>query len=185
MRQVVSELTMRKVFNYLDLKSFDEARRNKLMFMMLLDTGARISELLNIQVKDIDFHENMILLTRTKISEQRYVMMTEDTKNTLANFILSCDIESYIFINLETRQQLHPDSIQTICSRLKDKLKLDQSITPHKWRHTFATRFIENDGNMFVLSKLLGHHNISTTQIYTHVSMKKVKEEYNKIVRNQ
>jgi site-specific recombinase XerD len=151
---------------------------------MLLDTGLRISELLSIKVKNIDFHENMILVTKTKTREHRYVMMTERTKMLLSQFILSCSIDKYIFINLETRRLLHPDSIQTICKRIKEKLKLDQSITPHKWRHTFATRFIENDGNLFVLQKLLGHHDVSTTQIYTHISMKKVILEYNKIVQN-
>ncbi len=183
-RQVLSELTIRKVFKYLDSLSIDEAKRNKLMFLMLLDTGLRISELLSIKVKNIDFHENMILVTKTKTREHRYVMMTERTKMLLSQFILSCSIDKYIFINLETRRLLHPDSIQTICKRIKEKLKLDQSITPHKWRHTFATRFIENDGNLFVLQKLLGHHDVSTTQIYTHISMKKVILEYNKIVQN-
>ncbi len=183
-RQVLSELTIRKVFKYLDSLTIDEAKRNKLMFLMLLDTGLRISELLSIKVKNIDFHENMILVTKTKTREHRYVMMTERTKMLLSQFILSCSIDKYIFINLETRRLLHPDSIQTICKRIKEKLKLDQSITPHKWRHTFATRFIENDGNLFVLQKLLGHHDVSTTQIYTHISMKKVILEYNKIVQN-
>jgi len=184
-RQVLSELTVRKVFKYLETIDKDEAKRNKLMFMMLLDTGVRISALLNIRIKDINFHENMILITKTKTREQRFVLLTENTKSFLYDYILSCSITEYIFINLETREPLHPDSIQTICQRLQEKLKLDQSITPHKWRHTFATRFIENDGNLFVLSKLLGHRDISTTQTYTHVSMKKVKEEYLKIVQNQ
>lgn len=183
-RQVLTEFTIRKVFKYLDSLKIDEAIRNRLMFMMLLDTGLRISELLSIQVKNIDFHENMILVTKTKTREQRYVIMTEETKMFLSNYILTCSIDKHIFINLDTRKKLHPDSIQTICKRIKEKMKLEQSITPHKWRHTFATRFIENDGNLFVLQKLLGHHDVSTTQIYTHISMKKVKMEYNKIVQN-
>ena len=62
---------------------------------------------------------------------------------------------------------------------------INQSITPHKWRHTFVSRFIENDGNQFVLMKLLGHKKITTTQIYVQVSMKKVKKEYMRIFENQ
>ena len=93
-------------------------------------------------------------------------------------------IDQYIFINLTTRELLHDDSIQTICQRIQENAKINQSITPHKWRHTFASRFIENDGNQFVLMKLLGHKKITTTQIYVQVSMKKVKKEYMRIFEN-
>jgi site-specific recombinase XerD len=182
--QILNDRTIAKVFNYLDSTKKQEHKRNKLMFMMLLDTGLRISELLAIRVRDIDFQENIIMTVKTKSKEQRQVLVTDATKSELASFIVTNKIKDHLFINLETREVLHDDSIQTICQRLKEKLNLKQSITPHKWRHTFASRFIDNDGNQFVLMKLLGHKKITTTQLYVQVSMKKTKEEYSRIFEN-
>jgi|LGVE01.1.fsa_nt_gb site-specific recombinase XerD len=182
--QILSDVVIKKVYDFLDSTGTQESVRNKLMFMMLLDTGLRISELLNISIDDINFISNIVRASKTKNKEHRQVLITDSTKNMLLEFIGTNKIKSYIFINLTTRRILHSDSIQTICKRIQKKAKINQSITPHKWRHTFASRFIDNDGNQFVLMKLLGHKKITTTQIYVQVSMKKVKEEYFRIFGN-
>ena len=180
--QILDEQTILQVYNYLDTLQYAEAKRNKLMFMLLLDTGLRISELLSIQINDIDFSSRMIYISKTKSREHRNVLFTQETHELLNTFIEHNNIENFIFINLKTRKILHHDSIQTICQRIRELGKIKKSITPHKWRHTFASNFNDRNGNMFVLQKLLGHKKISTTQIYVTVSMKKVKEEYSRVV---
>ncbi len=182
--QVLSDLTIRKVYKFCESRNSEEGLRNKLMFMMLLDTGLRISELLSIQVTDINFNDRMIYVSKTKTRVHRYVLFTMKTMKELERFILKNSIDKHIFINLETRTVLHPDSIQTICRRIQEKAKLKQSITPHKWRHTFASNFNDNNGNVFVLQKILGHSSIKSTQIYVTVSMKKVIKEYSRVVEN-
>lgn len=182
--QVLSEFTIRKVYKYFDNLDSDEGRRNKLMFMMLLDTGLRISELLSLKVSDFDYSLQMIHVSKTKTKVHRNVLFTTETLELLNNHIKTNNIKSYVFINLVTKKPLHVDSVETICQRIKEKANLKQSITPHKWRHTFATNFNNNNGNTFVLQKLLGHSKITSTQRYVTVSMKKVIEEYSRVVDN-
>ena len=183
--QILTEGTISKVYKYCDSLKSEEGKRNKLMFMMLYDTGMRISELLRMKVDEIDLQSKMIHVSQTKNSYQRYTLFTDDTLKVFQQFILKNKIEGSIFINLETRTVLHPDSIQTICQRIQERTGITQSITPHKWRHTFASNFTDNDGNTFVLMKLLGHRDIKSTQRYVHISMKKVQKEYSKIVENR
>jgi site-specific recombinase XerD len=121
----------------------------------------------------------------TKNGEQRFVIFKKRTVPYLIKYIESCNIKKHLIINLETRFVLHTDSIQTICQRIQDKANIEQSITPHKWRHTFASRFNENNGNTFVLMKLLGHKDIKTTQRYVTVSLDTIKNEYIKILENE
>ncbi len=182
--QVLSEFTIRKVYRYLDKSDLEEHKRNKLMFMMLLDTGLRISELLSLKVNDFDYSTRMIYVSKTKTKVHRNVLFTSNTLKELIRFINTNKIDKYIFINLESRRPLHVDSVETICQRIKERTNIEKSITPHKWRHTFATNFNDNNGNTFVLQKLLGHSKITSTQRYVQVSMKKVTEEYTRVVEN-
>jgi site-specific recombinase XerD len=182
--QILTDQTINTVYKYCDSLNSEEGIRNRLMFMMLYDTGMRISELLRMQVKDINLQSRMIHVTQTKNGFNRYTLFTEKTLEVFERFTLANRINKQIFINLETRTVLHPDSIQTICQRIQERAGITQSITPHKWRHTFASRFTDQDGNTFVLMKLLGHRDIQSTQRYVHVSMKKVIDEYSKIIGN-
>ena len=182
--QLLNEVTILQVYRYLDTVKSKESKRNILMFMLLLDTGLRISELLSIEVDNIDFTSKMIYISKTKSKEHRYVLFTSETKDFLLEYIKRHKIDKFIFINLKTREKMKPDSIQTICQRTRTLGNIKKSITPHKWRHTFASNFNDRNGNMFVLQKLLGHKKISTTQIYVTVSMKKVMKEYSRVVEN-
>lgn len=180
--QVLDNKTICQVYKFLDSVKSEESKRNKLMFMLLLDTGLRISELLSIQVKNIDFFSRIIYVSKTKSKEHRNVLFTLETHEVLINFIKRNNIDNFIFINLKTRNRLNHDSIQTICQKIMKRGNIKKSITPHKWRHTFATNFNDKNGNVFVLQKLLGHRKVSTTQIYVTVSMKKIVEEYSRVV---
>lgn len=117
--QLLDELTILQVYKYLDTVKSKEAKRNKLMFMLLLDTGLRISELLSIQINNIDFTTRMIYVSKTKSKEHRIVMFTSKTMVYLLEFIKLHSINNYIFINLKTRTKMKPDSVQTICDRKK------------------------------------------------------------------
>ncbi len=180
--QILSDVVIKKVYDFLDSTGTQESVRNKLMFMMLLDTGLRISELLNISIDDINFISNIVRASKTKNKEHRQVLITDSTKNMLLEFIGTNKIKSYIFINLTTRRILHSDSIQTICKRIQKKAKINQSITPHKWRHTFATNFLKRGGDLETLRILLGHSSLKTTQKYLHLSKSDISNQYTKIM---
>lgn len=81
----------------------------------------------------------------------------QSTQSLLNKYILANKIKSKIFIYLDTRKPITVDSVQKICQRIAQRLKINISISPHKWRYTFATSFVDNNGNMEVLRMLLGH----------------------------
>ena len=74
--------------------------------------------------------------------------------------------------------------LKGIVHRLKKRLKLNESITPHKWRHTFATDYVNKGGNLETLRLILGHSSLKTTQKYLHLSKKNILDEYTKVMRN-
>ncbi len=162
--QVVTDSNIRKIFKYYSNSSTPEHLRNYLMYSLLLDTGLRISELLSLKVSDFDFEIKTILVRITKSKIERYVFYTDVTQKLLKRFIQNNKIQNHIFINLATRKVITVDSVLTIGNRLRKTLKIRQSISPHKWRHTFATNFVNRNGNMEVLRIILAHSSLSTTQ---------------------
>lgn len=181
MIQIIPDNVIQKVFNYLDNDLYPEHLRNTVMFRLLLDTGLRISELLSLQINNFDFETRTILVTETKTKVDRYVFYSQETQTHLTKYIVTCKIEDYIFINLYTREKLKVNRIQKICQNLQKKINSKYSISPHKWRHTFATKFVSKNGNMEVLRILLGHTNLLTTQKYLHINSEKLRMEYERI----
>jgi site-specific recombinase XerD len=89
-----------------------------------------------------------------------------------------------LFFDLNTKVPLKTSSVESIVHRLKVRLKLTESITPHKWRHTFATNYVNKGGNLETLRLILGHTSLKTTQKYLHLSKKNLLDEYTKVMRN-
>lgn len=88
----------------------------------------------------------------------------------------------HIFIDFATGEILKHYTVESIAQRLKKQLDINQSISPHKWRHTFATRFVKRNGNMEVLKQIMGHASLKTTQKYLHINKETHHEEYFRIV---
>lgn len=88
-----------------------------------------------------------------------------------------------MFIDFKTGKRLEVSSIEKITQRLMKILHLQTSISPHKWRHTFATRFLSQGCNLEVLRAILGHHNLRITQKYLHLNPRQLREEYLRIMK--
>ena len=181
MIQIVPDNVIQDIFKYLDNDLYPEHLRNLVMFRLLLDTGLRISELLSLQINNFDFESRMILVTHTKTKVDRYVFYTSTTQSFLTKYLIQSRIESHIFINLTTKKPLTVDRVQKICQNLQKKVKTKYSISPHKWRHTFATKYVSRNGNMEVLRILMGHTSLLTTQKYLHINSDQLKTEYERI----
>jgi len=153
-------------------------QRDNLMFRMLLDTGLRINELINLRIRDIDFDESTIHVKVTKSSQERYTFFRADTHKLLNKYIITNKIEDYLFIDFRTGEQITVNSVETTCVRLKDDLNIKVSISPHKWRHTFATLFLKRNKDLEVLRLILGHSKLSTTQKYLHLDKDFLHEIY-------
>ena len=151
--------------------------RNYIMFRLLLETGLRITELLNLKIANIDYDLNVIHVQVTKIKEDRYVFFSSRTKELLKIFIYKYLITGYLLQNTKG-EPLEYRTVDKMILRLKRKLQITQSISPHKWRHTFATRYISNGGDTASLQKILGHKSLSTTEKYLHLNVDILRKRY-------
>lgn len=175
--EYIYESQLEKILNEKTSENIEIELRNKLIINLLLDTGVRVSELVNIKVYDIDIEERIIKVFG-KGSKERFVFFTSKTKEILVTY-LSKRKEKAIVDNLLINykgEKLTERSVQKIIKLVGEKIGLD--IHPHLLRHTFATDLLNKGADIRMIQELLGHENLDTTQIYTHVSNSRVKEVY-------
>lgn len=151
--------------------------RNKAIVYLLLDSGLRLSELVNIKVSDIDFIDRSIKVFG-KGSKDRYVFFTSKTLEKINNWmnywknIADCE---YLFVNYKG-EKITPRSVEKIIKKLGELNGLN--LHPHMLRHTFATELLNKGADIRLIQELLGHESLDTTQIYTHISNSRIKEVY-------
>ena len=164
--------------------------RNRVILELLWATGMRVSELSNLNFGDINLEENEIRVFG-KGAKERIVLMSNRAKdylqqyiNSARNLIVSQEYktpdksdDSPLFIN-NTGYRLQNKTIRKVINDTVERIELPKKVTPHVFRHSFATKLIENGADLRVVQELLGHAGISNTQIYTHVSMKHMKDVY-------
>ncbi|EGQ3986718.1 tyrosine-type recombinase/integrase [Staphylococcus pseudintermedius] len=168
---------LNKLLNNLDKRYYTELRSYALI-LVLLDTMARISEVLNIKYEDIDFNNNSIYLSKTKNKKFRFVNFSNKTKRVLKEYIeandgFSCD---YVFTTVNDTQ-LNSEAFRKQLRHYIKKFNIKNNFSCHAFRHTGATEFIKNGGDVRVLQIILGHARITTTEIYTHVGTDVIKEQ--------
>ena len=157
--------------------------RNKAMMELLYATGLRISELLGLTVHDI-FQTDHVILVRGKGSKQRYVPILENVLELVNNYIINVrpillkqKKNDYIFLN-KLGNKMSRMGFWKILQEAVTKTGLKKEITPHTFRHSFATHLLEAGVNLRIVQSLLGHSSLNTTQIYTHVDTKYLVETH-------
>ncbi len=184
--RIIQKEYLNKIFQWLfdNLKHADSeykktiAIRNIAIVELLFSTGIRISELCHIHIKDIDFQERSLKILG-KGSKERILYLGNDQvieslKSLLELYKDSKDTD-YLFLN-KFNTRLSEQSVRILLKKIEDELKLSVHITPHMFRHTFATTLLEKEVDIRYIQNILGHSSISTTQIYTHVTYFKQKE---------
>ena len=141
----------------------------KLIISLLLDTGLRTKELLSLRKEDIDLQRRMIIVRNTKNGEERVVFFTEETAKLLEKHLKKLNNNDRVF-------DVSYFALYRKLKRLGKKLGID--MRPHVLRHTFATRAIRKGMPLPVVQRLLGHKDIRTTQIYTHLVTEDLKRVY-------
>ena len=154
--------------------------RNKALLELLFATGVRVSELVSIKVNDLDF-DRMEIKVRGKGNKERIVYFNHHAKESLQNYLknsrpelLKNKISDYLFIN-HVGGVLTTRGVRDIIDRVIKNCALSSKITPHTFRHTFATMLLNEGCDLKCVQELLGHASLSTTQIYTHTSINKQK----------
>ena len=152
-------------------------RRDKVILTLLYSTGLRISELVKLLKRDIDFDERTIRV-RGKGDKDRIVLFDEHTKELLLAYLEEDKHKSeYIFIN-KNGNPLTPRYVQMMIKKYAEAAGIKKKVTPHVLRHSFATHLLKNGVDIRVIQQLLGHSSLSTTQIYTSVDMDTIKSVY-------
>ena len=160
--------------------------RNYCLLLVLFTSGLRVSELCNLEIKDIDFNERQMRI-RGKGSKDRIVILNEDVAPVLRHYISTFRNDIlYNSKDLDNRHVFLNKNGTTLTRvgvrKILDKIVADSGdtfhISPHMLRHSFATTLLNNGMDLRSVQELLGHENLSTTQIYTHVSYEQMQHVY-------
>lgn len=159
--------------------SIKSASRNVAILELLFATGARVSEICSLTPKAVNTTDYTIKIYGKGSKERIIQIENDDVKKAINNYqklfkeeILSC---GYFFVN-KLHHRLTDQSVREMINKYSKLVGSNIHITPHMFRHSFATLLLEEDVDIRYIQKLLGHSSITTTQIYTHVSMSKQKE---------
>ena len=165
--------------------SLPEGERNRAMLETLYGCGLRVSELVTLKISDLFFDEGFIKITG-KGNKQRFVPIGNLTrkyieiyKNSVRPHLnIQKGSEDTLFLNRRGKQ-LTRAMIFTIIKNLADKINLNKTISPHTFRHSFATHLLENGADLRSIQLMLGHESITTTEIYVHLDRKHLTQVMN------
>lgn len=160
------------------------AARDRLIFEVLYSTGCRIAELVQMDVGGIDEDRGAILV-RGKGNRERYVFLGRPALGALAEYLplraarlgSRTGEENALFVNQRGRRLTPRGVAHIIETRLRQK-GLAKHVSPHTFRHSFATHLLDNGADIRVVQELLGHATVSTTQVYTHLGLGRLKSIY-------
>ncbi|XDD45423.1 site-specific tyrosine recombinase XerD [Leptospira sp. WS39.C2] len=159
--------------------------RDKCIFELLYSSGLRISEACNLKMSDIDM-ENMTITVEGKGGRQRLVPFGEKSLEILKRYLVESRTEilkkrtcDFVFVS-KKGSYINRKSVWRLLNHYIKRTKIKKKVTPHTLRHSFATHLLENHADLKSVQELLGHIDISTTQIYTHMANKTLKEVHKK-----
>lgn len=192
---LISETELERLLSAPEGKSLKTAR-DRAILELLFSSGLRISELCSLNRNSIDLKRDEFSI-RGKGEKVRVAFVSDTAKNALTGYIdRRTDMEEALFVNLgrpsfakaskgkgkekilSEKTRLTPRSIQRLIKRYAVKAGITKKVTPHVMRHMFATNLLQNGADIRSVQAMLGHTSISTTQIYTHITNKQLKEVY-------
>ena len=185
--EVLSEGEIEQILNQVDI-STPAGFRNRAILELLYATGMRISELCSLTFQNLNL-ENDEITVFGKGQKERIVLVSKRAKDFLLDYIktarclvakgfeVSQNENSPIFIN-NTGYKLQPQTVRMCLKKIMDNLEFPKHVTPHKFRHSFATKMLDNGADLRIVQELLGHASITNTQIYTHVTSQKLQQTY-------
>ncbi|MDO4432057.1 MAG: tyrosine-type recombinase/integrase [Aerococcaceae bacterium] len=177
---------LRQLYDYLEERvtlsktphAHRQSCRNLLLCLLLLATGLRISELCQLKLSQIHLRQRTIHVLGKGNKERILYIGHERTFQLLEEYLLNNFNHSstYLFPGKETHDHLKEQSVRLLLKSISAKLNFSIPITPHMFRHSFATMLLDNNVDIRYIQQLLGHSSIAVTQIYTHVSSAKQQE---------
>jgi integrase/recombinase XerC len=181
----VDETDMKTIIDSIDT-STDLGTRNRILLELLYATGMRVSEICSLEVKQLNFYNNTIKVNG-KGKKDRIVVLYDSiadmlkyyvdfTRSNLLSISGNEEIRN-VFINYKGTP-LTPRGVRKIINTIIDECAINKHVSPHMIRHSFATSLLNNGADLRIVQELLGHENLQTTQIYTHVSTENIKKAF-------
>ncbi len=153
-------------------------QRDKLILELLYSSGLRVSEIINLKTRELNLENKTAMVRGGKGNKDRLVILSEGWTMEIKNYLASRKFESEYVFSKENGLPISVDTVQRLVRACRKKAGIKKNITPHSFRHSFATHLLEAGESIRKIQELLGHSDLSTTQIYTKVSkdeLKKVK----------
>ncbi len=177
-------LTIEEIDKLLDIEIIDAfSARNKSILELLYATGLRISELINLEFKNIDLNECIVRIMG-KGSKERIVPINDTSIKYLKiyvkdyrHFLIKKEQNNYLYINNHGKQMTRQGVYKMIKKRALE-VNIKKDVSPHTLRHSIATHMLENGADLRIIQEFLGHSDIGTTQIYTHLTNQTLKNNY-------
>jgi len=179
--EILSVEEIDSIINEID-RSTKEGERNRIIIETLYGCGLRVSELISLKISDLFLKESVIKV-QGKGDKQRYIPLADSTKLVIEfylneirdDFPFIAGEEDTLFVNRRGRQ-LTRVMIFTIIKQLKEKAGIKKKISPHTFRHSYATHLLEGGADLLDIQQLLGHASIATTEIYLHTEQSRLKD---------
>ncbi len=186
--EVLDEKSLNLLFD--EIMNYEEEDylllRDKAILLMFYYTGMRLSELIEIKNGDIDF-SNLTVKVLGKRNKERYIPITATFANFLKKFISETENffnftsrkESYLFLT-DKGNKMYPKFVYRKVTSYLDRVTTMNKKSPHVLRHSFATHMLNHGADLNAIKEILGHANLAATQVYTHNTIEKLKQVYNK-----
>ena len=171
--EVLTKEELKTLFSF--ISGGIKKRRNKLMLLMYYTSGFRLSELIKLKVCDIDFSEKVIWIRSGKGGKDRMTITSQNVLDELRELTLNKKNNELVFPN-KNNKPYSPRTIQYVIQKAKAFSNLSKNPHIHTLRHSFATHLLEDKVDIRFIQELLGHSDLSTTQIYTKVATEELKK---------
>jgi integrase/recombinase XerC len=183
--QYLDEATVQRLMAQPD-RSTPEGARDAAMLELFYSTGVRLSELIGLELSDVDFHNSTIKVTG-KGSKQRIIPFGRPARDALKLYLEKrgnlvnrqtkpADVKA-VFMTIRGKR-MNPKGVNVLINRYIGSVSEIEKKSPHVLRHTFATHLLNRGADLRAVKELLGHESLSTTQVYTHVSVDRLKKVY-------
>lgn len=174
----VEEKSLNLLLNEFEYSNDFKGKRDKLILDLFYQTGIRQAELINLKILDINFHEYQIKVLG-KRNKERIIPISPKLLETIKHYIAYRMTDTVDNLMLtESGKKLYPKLVYNIVHKYLSKVTTLSQKSPHVLRHSFATHMLNNGAELNSIKELLGHVNLSATQIYTHNSIEKIKSIY-------
>ncbi len=185
-KKLPETLSIEEINLLLDIKlTTPSDYRNKAILELLYATGIRISELVNLEFVNFD-QDNELLKVMGKGRKERIIPIGDIAMDAIKNYLdnyrnifIKKETNNFLFLNYRGKKITRQGVFKIIKSEC-DKKNIKKNVSPHTLRHSFATHLLNNGADIRIIQELLGHDNVTTTEIYTHLAQNELKSDYDK-----